>query len=381
MGIRYFATNRGRHELGRAAKNRDARIRLQKGGYNFVDMHMYMGHYLAEVDTETLPVQAVVAQSQKTVFEDFIGHPSIGRVVIVIHGFNVEFYEAYTWSRIFLETARHVEGDAGAFVSDPDDPADIARMAAAGEGSLTAFIGFSWPSNGNVVSYPSDQKEAIGTAPVLADLVGRIITSGCQVRLMCHSMGNFLACHMLAGLVAGTFHPPSLAGDTTLIDRGSKKDGTEQVERNAWLVDRMVMVAPDVERRHVTKSIGYGQGEVEYIGQFYSGLQHLVRDVVNVYSRFDGAMSISDIEKIPRKAAGAAGDFLSRATFGVLDFLERNPHEKWEKRLGSVPHPVGSPPNMRSLNATEIAGMKIDHSDHIDSEKLVIALIRELLAK
>ena len=118
--------------------------------------------------------------------------------------------------------------------------------------------------------------------------------------------------------------------------------------------------------------------ETDYVGPFYSGLQHLVKKKVNIYSRFDGALSVSNIEKVPRKIIHAAGDAASNLSFGLLDFLERNPDQKWEKRLGEAPAPVNAPPNFVSVNATELANRKIDHSDHIDSTHIVIRIAKEL---
>ena len=54
MSIRYFATNRDCENLGRDF-GRDERIKLQKGGYHFVDMEAYMSYYLSEVEAKTMP--------------------------------------------------------------------------------------------------------------------------------------------------------------------------------------------------------------------------------------------------------------------------------------------------------------------------------------
>ena len=99
---------------------------------------------------------------------------------------------------------------------------------------------------------------------------------------------------------------------------------------------------------------------------------------VNFYSRFDGALSVSNIEKAPREVAHAVGDAASKLTFGLLDFLERNPDQKWEKRLGESPAPENAPPGFVSVNATELANRKIDHSDHIDSTQIVARIAKEL---
>jgi hypothetical protein len=144
-----------------------------------------------------------------------------------------------------------------------------------------------------------------------------------------------------------------------------------------FLIDRFVMVAPDVERRHVTKSKDQ-ESKRQYVGPFYSALEHTARETTNVYSRFDGALNISNLEKRPKDLALKIGDALSSLSFGMLDFLERNPDYKWEMRLGSSAHPVTAPPRMRSLNATEIAGRPIDPSDHIDVPALALAIGKAL---
>ena len=193
-------------------------------------------------------------------------------------------------------------------------------------------------------------------------------------------MGNFLACHTFAELVNELTMPPDAASDeklTMMIRRGKKEDNSEDVNRDDWLVDTYVMIAPDVERRHITKCDGAGV-ETDYVGPSYSGLQHLVRKKINVYSRFDGAFSISNIEKTPRKLAHAVGDAASSLTCGLLDFLKRNPDDRWEKRLGESPAPANAPPGFVSVNATELANRKIDHSDHIDSTHVVAQIARVL---
>ena len=119
-------------------------------------------------------------------------------------------------------------------------------------------------------------------------------------------------------------------------------------------------------RRHVTKAAGRGV-ESTYVGPFYSGLQHLVRRNVNVYSRYDSVLRVSDVEK----SAWEAGiGILSKVTLGLLDFQARNPDHRWEKRLGEAPHPVTAPLNFVSVNAIEVAGRPIDHSDHIDDTEI-----------
>ena len=213
-------------------------------------------------------------------------------------------------------------------------------------------------------------------------LIARLKLTGKKINLICHSMGNFLACHTFAALVNKLIIPPVAVGSQNMLDlleRGNKAQNTEAVIRpdGDWLIDNYVMLAPDVERRHVTKCAG-GTVETDYVGQFYSGLQHLVRRKINFYSRFDGALAVSDLQKVPREAVRAVGDTISKWTFGIMDFLERNPDQRWEKRLGEAPAPFNAAPGFSSVNATEVANRKIDHSDHIDSRPVVERIAEEL---
>lgn len=408
-GVRFFATNREMAHLGRRAAEiarsgdgRELRIKLQRGGYYFVDMDRYMPFYFGEVDATTMPADAVVARSQDTVFDKFLAKPQIGRVVICVHGFNVHLHEAHGWFRVLLETMRALDGVGGRIVGNPDDPL-LQPGSGAGDGSLSALIGFSWPSNGSVLAYNRDQHDAAASAQPLAALIARIHLLGKKVDLLCHSMGNYLACAMLQGLVESVFVPPPFTPDDLrmrdeeqnrptknakgyieqsrallrLIDRAELRPGSEEARRDSWFIDNFVMIAPDVERRHVTKAIGRTAGS-DYVGPFFSGLQHLVRSAHNVYSRFDGALGISIIEKKPKSALLALGEKVNALAFGMLDFLERNPDYKWEARLGVAPHPVSAPPNLVSVNATELAGRAIDHGDHIDSRAVVAEIARVL---
>ena len=371
---RFFATNRAMHHLGRVLdeNDRETRHRLSRGGYYFVDMDEYMRFYLGTVRGDEMPSGAVVRDSNRTVFsEDFLGDKRIASVVVCVHGFNVELFEAFTWFRILTDTMKSL---GKPIVTSPPEPTEDT-----GDQGLSAFIGFSWPSNGNVLSYASDQREATGSAAAFGSLLTRLKQAGKSVNLLCHSMGNFLACQTLAALVNKHCVPQGGTGDkmTALFERGEKKDDGEEVQREDWLIDNYVMLAPDVERRHVTRCAG-GKVETEYVGPFYSGLQHLVRKQVNVYSRFDSVLKLSSYEKAPREWAHSIGDAASEMTFGLLDFLKRNPDQRWEKRLGSAPAPLNAAPGFVSVNATELTGRRIGHGDHIDSRPIVERIAQEL---
>ncbi len=378
--IKFFATNRAMEYLGRSidpGKSRD-RYRLSRGGYYFIDMEEYMRFYLGTTDADEIPPEAIVVNSQKSVFDQFLSDERISAIVVCVHGFNVELFEAFTWFRILTDTMKHLPGIGDRMVTSPSDLNDFP----ASDSDLTAFIGFSWPSRGNVLSYLSDQNQAIASKAAFGSLLTRLKTTGKSINLVAHSMGNFLACHTLAALVDKQVIPHVAAGRKSVLkflDRGKKIRDSEQVKRphDDWLIDNFVMIAPDVERRHVTKCAG-GQVETTYVGQFYSGLQHLVRRKINIYSRFDGALTVSNVEKTPREIGSAMGDLASKLTLGLASFLERNPDQRWEKRLGEAPAPVNAAPGFTSVNATELAHRKIDHGDHVDSQPIVERIALEL---
>lgn len=402
-GIRFFATNRAMETLseaiefdkkdqGSAIRERQRRHRLQGGGYYFVDADAYMSYYFAQVEAGVMPSEAVIEESKATVFKDFLSDDRIGRVVVCVHGFNVAMHNAITWFRILTDTMRN-RGYGGSMALRPGDES----FANAKKGALTAFIGFSWPSNGSVLAYNRDQADAVASGQAFANLLARLRVYDKKVVLLCHSMGNYLACNALAGLVNNVYLPNAITAEYIAeqigvppkeaqkkeselrkeILRGKDKDGNPVVG-DSYLVEKYVMIAPDIERRHVTKSRDETTDR-SYVGPFYSGLEHVVREVVNVYSRFDGALAVSTIEKKPKDWALKVGDALAAiAPWGALDDLKRDPDNKWEMRLGSSAHPITAPPNMTSINATEIAGRPIDHSDHIDSAEVAVAIAEAL---
>ena len=369
--IQFFATNRAMEHLGRAVKCRDDRLKLSKNGYYFVDMEKYMRFYLGTTDATRMPSDALVTNSEQDVFTAFLSCSRIEKIVVCVHGFNVDLFEAFTWFRILTDTMKNSQEIRDRIVTSPSD---LKKNVTEG---LTAFIGFSWPSNGKVLSYHSDQNDAIGSAAAFGSLLARLKKTSKSVNLICHSMGNFLACHTFKGLLDGTIAKDH--GISKHCERGEKNNDSEQVNRNAWLVDNFVMIAADVERRHVTRCDSYDKAaELEYTGQFYSGLQHLVRRKINFYSRYDTVLGISDIEKDVREAGLKIGDAASKLTFGLLDFLKRNPDHRWEKRLGEAPAPINAAPSFSSVNATELANRKISHSDHIDSKDIALRIAKEL---
>ena len=141
-------------------------------------------------------------------------------------------------------------------------------------------------------------------------------------------MGNYLACNTLSYLVRQTFPPvdPDWHVTPLLARNHNDTSGSNDQEptRSDWLIDNFVMLAPDVERRHVTTCAG-DDVETDYVGRFYSGLQHLSERNINFYSRFDSALKISDIEKSGREAFLAGREALNKWTLGLFNFRQRNP--------------------------------------------------------
>ena len=380
MDIRFFATNRNPEKLA-GQFDRDKRLALWRGGYYFVDMKKYMSYYLGTTDEGEMPKEAVVEDASKSVFGDeFLQRTAIKAVAIFVHGFNVTLHEAGTSFGILATTLSHTESGSR-FVSSPTD------CDACGEDcGRVAIIGFSWPSNGKVVDYVADQRDATQSAHALANLIARIrcIRPDVRVHVVSHSMGNLVVCEMLRGLVDAQFHPiaPEALEDTyrqVIPQRLVRKtDNSTSTDR---FVDRLIMLAPDVERRHVMKSVlqkstADGRG---YHGPYHSGLEHLVGKVYNFYSRHDRALEISNWEKSIRDKGLDVVGVLDGLTLGLFDFLKRNPDHKWEQRLGGTKHPETAPNNMRSRNATEMTGREIGHSDYVDSKEIGEEIARILV--
>ena len=107
MSIRYFATNRDNENLGRSCTNRRERIKLQEGGYHFVDVKAYMSYYLSEVEARSMPKEVIIINSDETIFEEFLNNPKIGSIVICVHGYCVHFHDAQTWYGILTDALRH----------------------------------------------------------------------------------------------------------------------------------------------------------------------------------------------------------------------------------------------------------------------------------
>ena len=317
-----------------------------------------------------MPPTAVVKNSHQDVFDEFLCHEGARSVAVFVHGFNTDLDEACTLFRILTDTMKNLREVGDRIVTSPTE----IGANPAGSRGLTAFIGFSWPSDGRLVSYGSDQGDAVAARDAFASLVARLRATRKPVNLICHSMGNYLACHALAAIIDEHTIPGAAEKIKCVLGRGDKCKNSETVSRDAWLIDNFVMIAPDVEPRHVTKCRG-SRSESEYVGPFYSGLQHLARKKINFYSRQDTILNISSFEKEAREILPG---LLDAMTLGLLNFRKRNPDLRWEMRLRSAPAPHNAAPGFVSINATEIADRAVGHSDHFDSQALAERIAQEL---
>ena len=218
-------------------------------------MKAYMSHYLATTDTGGMPgtVLVGIGARQEVLGPNFLAHPKVGRIVICVHGFNVNFHDAQTWFSILTDTLRKTKALSGKVVTDPiEQDKDLLADDSVADGSLTAFVGFSWPSDGSVLSYPRDQREAVGSGIALANLITRIRQDTKKsVNLICHSMGNYLACNMVKSLIREEHEPKGI--DENRIKRREKIGALAPEDQ--FFVDRYIMLAQDVERWHGTKCV------------------------------------------------------------------------------------------------------------------------------
>lgn len=354
MGILYFATNRDRQNLGKHL-DRTRRIQLQRGGYHWLDMKKYMSHYLATTDSSTMPPEVIIPNSEEWVFQKFLSSPNVKRIIIGVHGFNVALHGALTSFSILADTLQHTPAFGSNLITDPTT-AEAAILLNTSGTELTAFVGYSWPSDGKMTRYQADRVEAVSSASSLANLIGciRLKNPAAQVHVIAHSMGNYLTCTMLQKLVDKEITPLDANDDirnrVERIDRGGDQK---------FFIDRYIMLAPDVERRHVTQCDVDNDfnTRAEYLGPFYAGLKHLVGEVHLFYSRFDTALKASKLEKEGRELITGIGEF----------FTGDNPDTRWESSLGLNPAPNVAPPNMYSYNGVTLTNREIDHGDYFDA--------------
>ena len=374
MHIRYFATNRDRENLGRDIE-RNTRIKLQKGGYNWIDTQKYMSFYLTTTDPDRMPSNAIIEDSEQAVFGGFLNYPSIKRILIGIHGFNVPLHGALNSFSILADTLKAMTplGDSlvvDPYPTDPEERQQIQTRLQNPSENLTAFVGFSWPSNGSVLDYRADRAEAVSSAPVLANLISVIREQkpDAEIHLIAHSMGNYLTCTMLSKLVNKEITP--LRQTEKIMKQVERRDRGGD---HNFFVDGYIMMAPDVERREVTQCDKHdpdsGNKFSDYLGPFYAGLYHLVGGVYLFYSRHDSALKASKVEKEAVERLNAVREVFTGANLA----------NRWEDSLGLNPAPSLAPYNMYSFNASTLGSRAIDHSDYFDTAAIVKQIAQVIL--
>jgi esterase/lipase superfamily enzyme len=370
MHIKYFATNRDRENLGRDIK-RDTRIKLQRGGYNWINTEKCMSHYLATTDPTTMPSEAIIKDSKKEIFDDFLNKPSIKHIIICIHGFNVHLHGALTSFSVLIDTLK-ITKLGSTLVTDPEEAKTLLDIPTS---NMTAVVGFSWPSNGSGLDYVSDRLEAASSAHALANLISaiRIQNPNAKVHIIAHSMGNFLTCKMLEGLVNEEIIPLHQNEQIKKMLKRRDRGG-----EGAFFVDCFIMLAPDVERRHVTQCDKHKKNnnpenkkndKANYLGPFHAGLKHLVGGIYLFYSRYDSALKASKVEKEARENIGAIKEV----------FTGRDLNNLWEDSLGLNPAPELAPPNMYSYNASTLSNRPIDHGDYFDTVTIAKKISESIL--
>ncbi|MBW4531754.1 MAG: alpha/beta hydrolase [Aphanothece saxicola GSE-SYN-MK-01-06B] len=363
--IRYFATNRDREKLGRAFDEAQ-RIKLQRGGYHWIDTKACMAQYLGSTNPSSIPIEAVVAGQEREELRSFLAKPCIRMVVIGIHGFNVPLHGAITSFSMLAELLQqHLAQQGRSLLMGPDSIDESKEHI--------ACIGFSWPSDGSVLAYQSDRNEASNSAAALANTIAtiRTVNPNASIALIAHSMGNYLTCHMLANLLNEESWPKQAFVDD---DNGRRLTGRlSRRENNGGesFVDQYIMLAPDVERREVTQcpNVQIDSKRFHYLGPFHDGLQHLVGHTHLFYSRHDSALQASVLEK---EALREPIEKLKQRLTGP-ELTKR-----WESSLGLNPLPSLAPPNMTGHNATRLTNRAIDHGDYFDAPA-IISTIAELL--
>lgn len=371
MHIRYFATNRDGENLGKNI-TRNKRISLQKSGYHWIDTSKYMSYYLATTDSNRIHHSSIIVESKTKIFDKFLNKESIKNIIICIHGFNVELNEAITSFSVLSDTLNSISQLKNKIIVDP-----LAQEHQLdNEKGLTGVIGFSWPSNGSVFHYDSDRKDASYSASPLANMISIIKSNNpnARIHIIAHSMGNFLVCRMLEMLVNKQIFTivqvENRHNQKELIDKEISRRG-DGGDKN-FFIDNFIMLAPDVERRHITQCDQHGEvnddntinSTSSYLGPFYAGLHHLVGGNHLFYSRYDTALKLSREEK--ELFREKPNELWRKFTFRGVD-----PNNLWENSLGLNPAPKLSPSNLYSYNASTMSNRTIDHGDYFDTPAIV----------
>ncbi len=168
-----------------------------------------------------------------------------GNIVLFVHGFNTENYE-------MLERHR------------------LIRRGLAAHGFDGVVISFDWPSNGAVLGYSADRRDARKAADMLyADGIAklaRLQTPDCKynIHVLAHSMGSFL-----------------------VREAFDFADDQHDIALQNWTTSQIALVAADIS----AKSMQADSPKTSSL------LRHCTR-LTNYYSPYDDVLSISEVKRV-----------------------------------------------------------------------------------
>ncbi|MBY6067993.1 alpha/beta fold hydrolase [Leisingera aquaemixtae] len=168
-----------------------------------------------------------------------------GHILIFVHGFNTDQFD-------MLERHR------------------LIRRGLAAHGFPGAVVSYDWPSNGSVLGYASDRRDARRAAEELffhgIRWLGRMQRADCayNVHVLAHSMGCFL-----------------------VREACDYADDDHETAQSGWLVSQMAFVAADISQ----KSMRAGNANS-------SSLYRRCARLTNYYSLYDETLSVSEVKRV-----------------------------------------------------------------------------------
>lgn len=168
-----------------------------------------------------------------------------GHLTVFVHGFNTDQFD-------MLERHRKI------------------RDGLAAEGYPGIVVGFDWPSNGSVLGYASDRRDARRAAEQLFDdglaRFSKLQTSDCVVNLhvLAHSMGCFV-----------------------VREAFDYADDDHVTAQSNWTVSQVALVAADISSKNMNATSAK-------VSSLY---RHSTR-VTAYWSAFDEILSISEIKRV-----------------------------------------------------------------------------------
>lgn len=168
-----------------------------------------------------------------------------GHIVVFVHGFNTDQWD-------MLERHRKIRKGLGA------------------QGFKGVVISYDWPSDGSVLGYTSDRRDARRSADLLFSngitRLSKLQTADCDynIHVLAHSMGAYL-----------------------VREAFDYADDDHVTAQKSWTVSQVAFVAADTS----SKSMKAGNPKTSSL------LRHSTR-VTNYYSPFDEVLSVSEVKRI-----------------------------------------------------------------------------------